>query len=54
MGGFRGRGVFRGGRGRGRGRFFRGARQGNRGDSDYNDNGDDNQAGGQDAGQSSV
>jgi len=47
--GGRGRGRFNGG-GRGRGRFFRGARQGNRNDSG-NDN--DNQ-GGQDGGQSSV
>jgi len=49
-GGFRSRGGFRGGRGRGR--FFRGARQGNRNDS--NEDNDDNQAGGQDGGQSSV
>lgn len=47
MGGYGGRGTFRGGRGRGR--FPRGARPGNRDDS-YNDNGDDNQTGG-DAGQ---
>jgi len=40
-------------RGRGRGRFFRGARQGNRGDSN-DDNNDDNQNDGQDAGQSSL
>jgi len=53
MGGFRSRGGFRG-RGRGRGRFFRGARQGNHRDSYDNDNGDDNQTGRQDAGQSSV
>ncbi len=32
-GGFRGRGNGFRGRGRGRGRYFRGARQGNRGDS---------------------
>jgi len=50
-GGFRSRGGFRGGRGRGR--FFRGARQGNRDDSN-NDNNDDNQNGGQDGGQSSF
>jgi len=50
-GGFRSRGGFRG-RGRGRGRFFRVARQGSRGD--YNDNNNDDQIGGQDAGQSSV
>lgn len=48
-GGFRGRGGMRG---RGRGRYFRGARQGNR-DSN-NETGNDNQAGGPDAGQSSV
>jgi len=53
MGGFRSRGGFRG-RGRGRGRYFRGARQGNHRDSYDNDNGDDNQTGRQDAGQSSV
>jgi len=49
-GGFRSRGGFRGGRGRGR--FFRGARQGNRNDSNEDNN--DDQAGGQDGGQSSV
>ena len=51
MGGFRGRGGPFRSRGRGRGRFFRGARQGNRNDagSDNNDN-----QGGQDGGQSSV
>jgi len=50
MGGFRGRGGFRS-RGRGRGRFFRGARQGNRRDSYNQNNGNDY---GQDAGQSTV
>jgi len=50
MGGFRGRG-FRG-RGRSRGRFFRGARQGYRNESGNDNN--DNQGGGQDGGQSSV
>lgn len=51
MGGFRGRGGPFRSRGRGRGRFFRGARQGNRNDGSDNN---DNQAGGQDGGQSSV
>jgi cold shock CspA family protein len=51
-GGFRGRGNGFRGRSRGRGRYFRGARQGNRGDSN-DDNNDDDQNGGQE-GQSSV
>jgi len=52
MGGFRGRGGPFRSRGRGRGRFFRGARQGNRNDGNNDNN--DNQSGGQDGGQSSV
>lgn len=51
--GFRGRGGFRSyGRGRPRGRYFRGARQGNR--DSYNGNNYDNQFDEQDVGQSSV
>lgn len=42
MGGFRPRGPYRG---RGRGRFFRGARQGNRTDSNNNENTNENQGG---------
>lgn len=52
MGPFRGRGGPFRGRGRGRGRFFRGARQGNRNDG-MNEN-VDNQAGSQDGGQGSA
>lgn len=44
MGGFRPRGPYRG---RGRGRFFRGARQGNRSESNGNENTSDNQSGGE-------